>query len=118
MIKRHPRGAHQPILEKGANLSAGEKQLICMARCILQDAPVVIMDEATSALDPKAEALLAKISHKFFQHKTQLIIAHRLATVQECDSVIWMEKGRLIAKDKPEVILPEFQKKIDKGKES
>ncbi|MBX9769115.1 MAG: ABC transporter ATP-binding protein/permease, partial [Bdellovibrionales bacterium] len=75
-------GFDMEIEERGRNVSQGEKQLICMARVILQNAPVVILDEATSFMDPLTESLLIDATLHHFQKKTQLIIAHRLSTLE------------------------------------
>lgn len=86
-------GLQTPIEERGRNLSLGERQLICMARCLLQNAPVVIMDEATSAVDPQSEELLVRATEEFFSGRTQLIIAHRLSTLQSCDRILCLQDG-------------------------
>src|SRR5262249_4291686 len=78
------------VEERGRNLSSGERQLLCMARCLLQDAPVVILDEATSAVDPRSEEILTRATDEFFRGKTQIIIAHRLSTIRSCDRVLWL----------------------------
>lgn len=91
----NPAGLDAPVEERGRNLSAGEKQLLCIARCLLQDAPVVVMDEATSSIDPKSEELVMRASEKFFAGRTQIIIAHRLSTIEKCDQLIWIEQGTI-----------------------
>jgi ABC-type multidrug transport system fused ATPase/permease subunit len=99
-----------PVEERGRNLSAGERQLLCMARCLLQDAPVVILDEATSAVDPRSEEVLNHATETFFAGKTQIIIAHRLSTVRACDRVLWMQAGAIHRLGRPEDVLPEFER--------
>jgi ABC-type multidrug transport system fused ATPase/permease subunit len=103
-------GLESLIEERGRNLSHGEKQLICIARCLLQEAPLVIMDEATSSIDPQSEEILTSATDEFFQGKTQLIIAHRLSTLEKCDLVFWLEQGRIRRSGPPSEILPEFEK--------
>lgn len=90
-----PAGLESPVEERGRNLSAGEKQLLCIARCLLQEAPVVVMDEATSSIDPKSEELVMRASEKFFAGRTQIIIAHRLSTIEKCDQLIWIDQGTI-----------------------
>lgn len=97
------------IEERGKNLSAGERQLLCMARCLLQDAPIVVMDEATSSIDPQTEEVLVKATEEFFADRTQIIIAHRLSTLIHCDRVLWLKDGRIQMFDRPEVVLPLFR---------
>ncbi len=98
------------VEERGRNLSAGERQLLCMARCLLQDAPVVILDEATSAVDPRSEEILTRATEEFFTGKTQIIIAHRLSTVRSCDRVIWLQQGLVHKIGTPAEVLPEFER--------
>jgi ABC-type multidrug transport system fused ATPase/permease subunit len=98
------------IEERGRNLSLGEKQLVCLARCLLQNAPVVIMDEATSSIDPKSEEILVKATEEFFAGRTQLIIAHRLSTLRSCDRVMWLRNGKIEMIGKPTEVLPIFER--------
>jgi ABC-type multidrug transport system fused ATPase/permease subunit len=97
------------VEERGKNLSAGERQLVCMARCLLQDAPVVILDEATSAVDPRSEEVLTRATDEFFRGKTQVIIAHRLSTIRSCDRVLWLQNGKVHRLGPPSEVLPEFE---------
>jgi ABC-type multidrug transport system fused ATPase/permease subunit len=81
--------------EKGKNLSLGERQLLCLARTLIQNSPIIILDEATSSVDPQSEEIMVKATEDFFKNRTQIIIAHRLTTLQKCDRVIWLEKGEI-----------------------
>lgn len=101
-------GLHKKIEEKGKNLSLGEKQLICMARCLLQEAPIVIMDEATSSVDPKSEEIMVKATHEFFEGRTQIIIAHRLSTLEKCDRILWLDNGEVKELGPSEDVLKKF----------
>ena len=103
-------GLEKEIEEKGRNLSLGEKQLICLGRCLLQNAPVVIMDEATSSIDPRSEEVLVKATEEFFAGRTQLIIAHRLSTLGACDRILWLQNGEVRKIGTPAEVLPEFEK--------
>jgi ABC-type multidrug transport system fused ATPase/permease subunit len=98
------------IEEKGKNLSLGERQLICMARCLLQNAPLIIMDEATSAVDPQSEEIMVKATEEFFADRTQLIIAHRLSTLRKCDRILWLVEGQVHRLGPASKILAEFEK--------
>lgn len=98
------------IEERGRNLSAGEKQLICMARCLLQNSPVVVMDEATSSVDPQSEEMLVRATEDFFADRTQIIIAHRLSTLKNCHRILWLQKGQVKMIGTPEEVLPIFEK--------
>ncbi len=97
------------IEERGRNLSSGEKQLLCMARCLLQDAPVVVMDEATSSVDPQSEEILVRATREFFADRTQIIIAHRLSTLEDCDRVLWLSHGEIRMFDRPAIVMPVFK---------
>jgi ABC-type multidrug transport system fused ATPase/permease subunit len=96
------------IDEKGKNLSHGEKQLLCMARCLLQKSPVVIMDEATSSVDPQSEEIMIKATENFFANRTQIIIAHRLSTLEKCDKILWLNRGRIEIMGPKDLVLPKF----------
>ncbi len=98
------------IEERGKNLSQGEKQLICMARCLLQNAPVVILDEATSSVDPKSEEIMMRASYDFFAQRTQIIIAHRLSTLERCDRVLWLNEGHIEMIDTADEVLRRFER--------
>lgn len=97
------------IEERGKNLSVGEKQLLCMARALLRKAPLVVMDEATSSVDPQSEEILVKATEEFFADRTQIIIAHRLSTLQKCHRVLWLDKGEIRKFGPTSQVLPEFE---------
>ncbi|GIL16519.1 MAG: hypothetical protein BroJett040_02700 [Oligoflexia bacterium] len=105
-----PDGLQMVIEEKGRNLSLGEKQLICMARCLLQNTPVVIMDEATSSVDPRSEEIMVKATNDFFDGRTQIIIAHRLSTLKKCHKILWLQDGTIRMIGTPSEVLPIFEK--------
>ena len=109
-LNSQPQGLEAAIEERGRNLSAGEKQLLCMARCLLQNAPVVVMDEATSSVDPQSEEILVRATREFFSDRTQIIIAHRLSTLDHCDRIVWLHRGEVKMFDRPSVVLPVFQR--------
>jgi len=109
-VKEHPQGLAMIIEERGKNLSLGERQLLCMARCLLQNAPIVIMDEATSSVDPQSEEILVRATEEFFSDRTQIIIAHRLSTLQKCDRILWLQNGEIVALGPTAEVLPRFEK--------
>ena len=104
-----PLGLDTIIEERGRNLSQGEKQLICMARCLLQDCPIVIMDEATSNVDPHSEDILVRATNDFFAKRTQIIIAHRLSTIEKCDRILWLQNGEIKMLGTPQEVLKIFR---------
>lgn len=81
--------------EKGQNLSQGEKQLLSLARGLLQNAEIFIFDEATANIDPQSEKLIELALKKTLANKTQIRIAHRLQTVLDCDKILWLEHGQV-----------------------
>ena len=84
------------IGERGVTLSGGQRQRIAIARAILRDAPILLLDEATSALDAENETLVQAALDGLMQGRTTLVIAHRLATILECDRILVMEGGRIV----------------------
>lgn len=109
-VKSPEVGLNFRIEERGKNLSLGERQLLCMARCLLQDSPVIVLDEATSSVDPMSEEIMVKATEEFFHDRTQLIIAHRLSTLEKCDQVMWIENGVIKKIGPPSLVLPEYSK--------
>lgn len=93
-VERLPQGLDTPISVAG--LSAGEAQLLALARVFLRDPGLVILDEASSRLDPATEQLLDRALQRLLQGRTAIIIAHRLATVEQVDEILVLEGGRLV----------------------
>ncbi|MBX3041747.1 MAG: ATP-binding cassette domain-containing protein [Bdellovibrionaceae bacterium] len=108
-VRQNPDRLNLRIEERGKNLSLGERQLLCMARCLLQDAPVIIMDEATSAVDPQSEEILVKATEEFFEGRTQILIAHRLSTLLKCDRILWLDNGEIKAIGPTQEVLAQFE---------
>ena len=96
LIAELPNGLDTRVGERGVQLSGGQRQRIGIARALYNDADVLILDEATSALDGITEKLIMDAIHDFSGKKTIVMIAHRLATVKQCDCVYLMEGGRVI----------------------
>ncbi len=108
-VQMQPGQLNMKVEERGKNLSLGERQLLCMARCLLQEAPIVIMDEATSSVDPQSEEILVRATEEFFSERTQIIIAHRLSTLEKCDRILWLQNGEIKALGPTAEILPKFK---------
>ena len=102
-------GLDQVVHERGANFSSGQKQLICLARAIIEDAPVIVMDEATSAIDPQTEKLLDHALTKILSNRTRVIVAHRLSTLAQCDLILWLDEGRVREFGLRQDVLPKFE---------
>ena len=94
-IKRLPQGYDTQISE-GDNLSAGQKQLLCIARIMLTDPPFLILDEATSSIDLRTEQRIQKAFEKLMAGKTSFIIAHRLSTIKSADWILVMNQGNVL----------------------
>jgi ATP-binding cassette subfamily B protein len=95
-IRELPDGYATYLGEKGVRLSVGQKQRIGIARAFLRNAPILLLDEATSALDSQNEKAVQKAMNEVMKGRTTIIIAHRLATVRECDRIIVMDKGHIV----------------------
>ena len=94
-IRRLPQGYDTPIGENGAKLSGGERQRISIARCILKDAPIVILDEATASVDADNESYIQQAISELVQGKTLLVIAHRLNTIRGADQILVISDGEI-----------------------
>jgi len=95
-ISRLERGYETQVGERGENLSAGQRQLVCLARAIMANPPILVMDEATSNVDTNAERLMQKSLRRLMKGRTCIIIAHRLSTVTNADRIVVLEQGRII----------------------
>ena len=95
-VHEWPEGYDTMIGERGVTVSGGQRQRIAIARAILRDAPILLLDEATSALDAENETLVQHALDGLMQGRTTLVIAHRLATILECDRILVMEGGRIV----------------------
>lgn len=96
LVEELPKGVHTKVGERGVQLSGGQRQRIGIARALYNQADVLMFDEATSALDGITEKIIMDAIHDFSGQKTIIMIAHRLKTVEKCDIIYLMEKGRVI----------------------
>ena len=93
-IERQPGGYHEEILERGNNLSTGEKQLISFARAVAFDPEILILDEATASVDSAAEQMIQHGIKALMQGRTSLVVAHRLSTIQDADRIVVIHRAR------------------------
>ena len=104
-IKRLPQGYDTVIGEEGGSLSAGQKQLLCIARVMLCLPPMLILDEATSSIDTRTEMKIQNAFAKMMEGRTSFIVAHRLSTVQEADIILVMKDGHILEQGSHEELL-------------
>jgi ABC-type multidrug transport system fused ATPase/permease subunit len=88
-------GYDTPVGERGGNLSAGQRQLVCLARAILANPPILIMDEATSNVDTNTERIMQRSLRRLVKNRTCLVIAHRLSTVVHADRIVVLDQGKI-----------------------
>ena len=95
-IRTMPQGYDTMIDNEAANLSAGQRQLLTIARVFLCNPPIIILDEATSSVDTRTEAEIGKAMSKLMKGRTSFVIAHRLSTIRDADTILFMEHGNII----------------------
>lgn len=96
LLEQLPEGINTKVGERGVQLSGGQRQRIGIARALYHEAEVLVFDEATSALDGITEKIIMEAIHDFSGQKTIIMIAHRLKTVQKCDIIYMMDKGKIV----------------------
>jgi ATP-binding cassette, subfamily B, multidrug efflux pump len=96
VIAARPQGLDAPVVERGANFSAGERQLISFARALARDPRLLILDEATASVDPQFERLIEAGIAELMRGRTSIVIAHRLSTIRRADRIVVLEGGRVV----------------------
>lgn len=103
-IKRLPNG-YDTVISEDSGLSQGQKQLICIARIMLMNPPMLILDEATSSIDLRTEQRIQKAFTKLMEGRTSFVIAHRLSTIKHSDIILVMNNGNIIEQGSHEALM-------------
>jgi ATP-binding cassette subfamily B protein len=96
LVRTLPDGYETTVDDEGSNVSAGEKQLLTIARAFLADPAILILDEATSSVDTRTEVLIQEAMNRLRSNRTSFVIAHRLSTIRGADVILVMEHGRIV----------------------
>jgi subfamily B ATP-binding cassette protein MsbA len=104
-ILRMPGGYETMIGERGMKLSGGQRQRLAIARALLKNAPILILDEATSHLDTESEMLVQRALQTLMEHRTVIVIAHRLSTVRRADKIVVLNQGHIVETGKHEELV-------------
>lgn len=104
-IMQMPNGYDTVIAEDGGNLSQGQKQLLCIARVMLVNPPILILDEATSSIDTRTELKVQAAFQNIMEGRTSFIVAHRLSTIQNATTILVMEQGKIIEQGNHQTLL-------------
>ncbi len=96
VVARRPEGLRAPVTARGANFSAGERQLLALARALCRAPEVLVLDEATANVDPESERLIEVGTTQLMQGRTSIVIAHRLSTILNADHIVVLEAGRVV----------------------
>jgi len=102
--------------DRGVRLSGGQAQRVAIARALYSEPDLIVFDEATSSLDMKNEKAIHETVLSLRSRVTLVVIAHRLTTVEGCDRLAWMEKGRILKMGTVDAVLPEYRKTLQSKK--
>jgi ATP-binding cassette, subfamily B, bacterial HlyB/CyaB len=100
-----PRGYDTILEEGGANLSGGQRQRVAIARALVRRPRILILDEATSALDPESEMIIQDNMARIVEDKTVIIVSHRLSALRDADSILVLDRGKIVGNDSHEQLL-------------
>jgi ATP-binding cassette subfamily B protein len=109
-----PNNYNYQVNERGASLSSGQRQLIAFVRAYIYNPPIFVLDEATSSIDLETEKLIQKASVEIAKNRTSIIIAHRLTTIEHADSIIVMDKGRIIEQGDMQILKGKSESVLNK----
>jgi ATP-binding cassette subfamily B protein len=106
-IEKLPEGYNTDVKERGGRLSVGQRQLVSLARALLANPRILIMDEATSSIDAYTELLIQKAMNQVLKGRTAIIIAHRLSTVRNSDTIVVLDNGKIVEQGNHQKLLKE-----------
>ncbi|GAB4233758.1 MAG: ABC transporter ATP-binding protein [Ekhidna sp.] len=104
-IEKLPGGFDYNVMERGATLSVGQRQLISFVRALVYDPKIIVLDEATSSVDTETEELIQSAVQKLMQGRTSIVIAHRLSTIQNADQILVLDKGEIVERGSHDVLI-------------
>ncbi|MEQ8581770.1 MAG: ABC transporter ATP-binding protein [Marinoscillum sp.] len=104
-IERLPGGFDYNVMERGATLSVGQRQLISFVRAMVYDPKIIVLDEATSSVDTETEELIQEAIQKLMKGRTSIVIAHRLSTIQNADKILVLDKGEIVEEGTHDTLL-------------
>jgi ATP-binding cassette subfamily B multidrug efflux pump len=105
VIAQRPEGLEALVVERGANFSAGERQLVAFARALCRDPEILILDEATASVDPETERLIERGTEELMRGRTSIVIAHRLSTIQRASRIVVIHRGHIAEQGRHEELL-------------
>ena len=105
VIASRPQGLDAPVVERGANFSGGERQLVAFARALARDPEILILDEATASVDPETERIIERGIAELMRGRTSIVIAHRLSTVRRADRILVLHRGRVVEEGPHDALL-------------
>ena len=108
-------GIDTTLGERGTRLSGGQAQRVAIARALYSEPELIIFDEATSALDSKNESAILETIHSLKKNVTMILIAHRLSTVESCDTILWLEKGGIHCMGNAKDVLPQYSARLEQA---
>jgi ATP-binding cassette subfamily B protein len=105
VIASRPEGLDARVIERGANFSGGERQLVAFARALARDPEILILDEATASVDPETERVIERGIAELMRGRTSIVIAHRLSTVQRATRIVVLHRGRVVEEGPHDALL-------------
>jgi ATP-binding cassette subfamily B protein len=105
VIASRPEGLDAPVAERGANYSAGERQLVAFARALARDPEILVLDEATASVDPETERVIERGIAELMRGRTSIVIAHRLSTIKRASRILVIHQGRIVEEGTHEALL-------------